>query len=74
MPIVKAMLLAVNNNISHVQTGTLLSMLLNNLISGMEKLLWKLFLFEKQFVEVSCSEESWGIIFFLPSTGERPAF
>ena len=57
---VGAMLLAVNNNISHVQTG----------ISGMERELEKL----SQVMEVSFSEESRGIILFLPSTGERPAF
>ena len=65
-----AMLLAVNNNISHVQTGTSLSTPLNNLISGMERELEKL----SQVMEVSFSEESRGIILFLPSTGERPAF
>ena len=42
MPIVGAMLQAVNNNISHVQTGTSLSTLLYNLISGMDRELEKL--------------------------------
>ena len=71
MPIVGAMLLAVNNNISHVQTGTLLSTLLYNLISGWIEN-WKNF--DAQVVEVSFSKESRGIIFFLPSTCGRPAF
>ena len=54
-----------------MQTGTSLSTLLNNLnISGMERELEKL----SQVVEVSFSEDSRSIIFFLPSTGERPAF
>ena len=70
MPIVGAMLLAVNNNISHVQTGTSLSTLLSNLISGMERELERL----SQVVEVSFSEQSRDIISFLPSTGGRPAF
>ena len=69
MLIVGAMLLAVNNNISHVQTGTSLSTLLSNLISGMERELERL----SQVVEVSFSEQSRDIISFLPSTGGRPA-
>ena len=42
LSIVGAMLLAVNNNISHVQTGTSLSTLFYNFISGMDRELEKL--------------------------------
>ena len=76
MPIVAAMLIAVNNGMSNElteqseQIGTSLNMLLNNLMSGMERELERL----SQVVEVSFSEESRNLISFLPSTGGRPAF
>ena len=65
------MLLAVNTNMSHVQTGTSLSTLLHNLISGMDR---ELESFDSQVVEVSFSKESRGIISFFLSTCGRAAF